>query len=182
MRTASPARSTRMCRRDSTATEGRIRCRYCRRPYVVAHRKVTPEELRAYAAALPSGIRGRSGTRTDGMIDPHVHLRDWNQAGKETLRHGLSVAFRAGLDAVFEMPNTDPPLVTRDAIRRRIDDADAACRSLGIRIFHGLYAGLTAVAAADRGGSARMEGAVPPGGRAEDVSPATPRDRWESST
>ena len=87
----------------------------------------------------------RSVIRTEGMIDPHVHLRDWNQAGKETLRHGLSVAFRAGLDAVFEMPNTDPPLLTRDRIRRRIDDADAACQNLGIRIFHGLYAGLTAV-------------------------------------
>lgn len=79
------------------------------------------------------------------MVDPHVHLRDWGQAGKETLRHGLSVAFRAGLDAVFEMPNTDPPLVTREAVLRRIDDADAACHSLGIRIFHGLYAGLTPV-------------------------------------
>ncbi len=79
------------------------------------------------------------------MIDPHAHLRDWGQAEKETLRHGLSVAYRAGLDAVFEMPNTDPPLVTRDAIRRRIDAADAARGSLGIQIFHGLYAGLTAV-------------------------------------
>ncbi|MGA2639939.1 MAG: dihydroorotase [Spirochaetia bacterium] len=79
------------------------------------------------------------------MIDPHVHLRDWSQAGKETLRHGFSVAYRAGLDGVFEMPNTDPPLVTRDAILRRIDDADAARRALGIPIFHGLYAGLTAV-------------------------------------
>jgi dihydroorotase len=79
------------------------------------------------------------------MIDPHVHLRDWAQAGKETLRHGLSVAYRAGLDGVFEMPNTDPPLVTRDAILRRIEDADAALSGLGIRIFHGAYAGLTAV-------------------------------------
>ena len=79
------------------------------------------------------------------MIDPHVHLRDWNQAAKETLRHGLEIAYRAGLDGVFEMPNTDPPLTSRDAILRRIDDADAAVKSLGIRIFHGLYAGLTAV-------------------------------------
>src|SRR5208283_496055 len=79
------------------------------------------------------------------MIDPHVHLRDWNQAAKETLRHGLGVAYRAGLDGVFEMPNTDPPLTSRDAILRRIDAADVAAKSLGIRIFHGLYAGLTAV-------------------------------------
>ncbi len=79
------------------------------------------------------------------MIDPHVHLRDWKQAEKETLRHGLSVAYRAGLDGVFEMPNTDPPLTSREAILRRIDDADAAMKAAGIRIFHGLYAGITAV-------------------------------------
>jgi dihydroorotase len=79
------------------------------------------------------------------MIDPHVHLRDWGQSAKETLRHGLTVASRAGLDAVFEMPNTDPPLVTREAILRRLDDADRAVSGAGIRIVHGLYAGLTAV-------------------------------------
>lgn len=79
-----------------------------------------------------------------GMIDPHVHLRDWNQSGKETLRHGLAVAWRAGLDGVFEMPNTDPPLTTRESIMRRIADADAALASLRVPLFHGLYAGLTA--------------------------------------
>ena len=78
------------------------------------------------------------------MIDPHVHLRDWNQKSKETLRHGLSVAWRAGLDGVFEMPNTDPPLISREAILRRIQDADAALASLAVPLFHGLYAGLTA--------------------------------------
>jgi dihydroorotase len=82
------------------------------------------------------------------MIDPHVHLRDWNQAAKETLRHGLSVAYRAGLDGVFEMPNTDPPLTSREAIERRIDDADTALlAAIGARgaFLHGMYAGLTAV-------------------------------------
>jgi dihydroorotase len=79
------------------------------------------------------------------MIDPHVHLRDWNQAAKETLRHGFSVAWRAGLDGLFEMPNTDPPLTSRETILRRIDDADAALRGLGVGLFHGIYAGLTAV-------------------------------------
>lgn len=77
------------------------------------------------------------------MIDPHAHLRDWGQAEKETLRHGLAAAWSAGLDGVFEMPNTDPPLTGLDAIRRRIADADAAVSSLGAGIFHGLYAGLT---------------------------------------
>ena len=38
------------------ADRGGIRCRYCRRPYVVAHRKVTTEELRQYVASLPASI------------------------------------------------------------------------------------------------------------------------------
>jgi len=42
------------------------------------------------------------------------------------------------------MPNTDPPLTTREAILRRIDDADAALAALRVPLFHGLYAGLTA--------------------------------------
>jgi len=77
------------------------------------------------------------------MIDPHVHLRDGSERAKETLEHGLGVAWRAGLDGVFEMPNTDPPLAGRDAIARRIDDADRAIDRLGIGIFHGIWAGLT---------------------------------------
>jgi dihydroorotase len=78
------------------------------------------------------------------MIDPHVHLRDGAERAKETLEHGLGVAWRAGLDAVLEMPNTDPPLIGRDALLRRIEDADRAIARLGIGIFHGIWAGLTA--------------------------------------
>jgi dihydroorotase len=74
------------------------------------------------------------------MIDPHVHLRDWNQKNKETVKHGLSVAERAGLDAVFDMPNTDPALITVNNIEQRIKLAESA----ESEVFYGLYAGLTA--------------------------------------
>jgi dihydroorotase len=74
------------------------------------------------------------------MIDPHVHLRDFNEAQKETLSHGLTTARLAGFDAVFEMPNTDPPLTTYKNIKHRIELADAA----HVSIFHGIIAGLTA--------------------------------------
>lgn len=81
------------------------------------------------------------------LIDPHVHLRDWNQAEKETLHHGFSVAWRAGISALFEMPNTDPPLTRRREVERRIAEADAAAASVrtdsGAAPFHGLYVGLT---------------------------------------
>jgi dihydroorotase len=74
------------------------------------------------------------------MIDPHVHLRDFNETSKETVAHGLDVARRAGLDGVFEMPNTNPPLVSRKAINKRLVLAGRA----GVPVFHGVYGGLTA--------------------------------------
>jgi aspartate carbamoyltransferase catalytic subunit len=35
---------------------GTIRCRYCRRPYTISHRKVTDQEKKAYLASLPGRI------------------------------------------------------------------------------------------------------------------------------
>ncbi len=78
------------------------------------------------------------------LIDPHVHLRDWNQAHKETMEHAFDVAWKCGISALFEMPNTDPPLTTPEAVRRRIGDADRARAALdGHAPYHALYIGLT---------------------------------------
>ncbi len=77
------------------------------------------------------------------MIDPHVHLRDWEQREKETVAHGLMVALRAGLDGVFEMPNTAPPLISRGTIEERLQLADEVRKGLPGEIFHGLYGGIT---------------------------------------
>lgn len=81
------------------------------------------------------------------MIDPHVHLRDGLQARKETIVHGLSVASLIGDQWVFDMPNCNPPLTTRDAIERRLEKAGEAIAYLqkdtGRTIRYSLYAGLT---------------------------------------
>jgi len=73
------------------------------------------------------------------MIDPHVHLRDWNLSAKETLVHGLRVAEKSGFTAVIDMPNTDPPLTTRKRIVQRIE---AAKRTKANVSYH-LWAGVT---------------------------------------
>jgi len=52
-------------------------------------------------------------------IDCHVHLRDWDWKHKETIEHGLIVAKASGLDAVFDMPNTQPIITTADLVERR---------------------------------------------------------------
>lgn len=73
------------------------------------------------------------------MIDVHVHLRDWEQSSKETLAHGMGVARSCGVDEVFDMPNTNPPLTGRSAILKRLEDAQAC--NLDVR-YH-LWAGVT---------------------------------------
>ena len=74
-------------------------------------------------------------------VDSHVHFRDFNQKHKETVRHGLEVARDSGLDAVFDMPNTDPPIMTRDLVEDRLRIAKEAGVS---DVFYGFYMGLTA--------------------------------------
>lgn len=78
------------------------------------------------------------------MIDPHIHLRDGpKQKHKETVYHGLKVAYKAGLDGVIEMPNTSPPLDNESEIKKRIDLQDKEISKLnseGIDIYCGMHA------------------------------------------
>ena len=79
------------------------------------------------------------------MIDPHVHLRDWNQAEKETLGHGMEVAFRCGIDELFDMPNTNPPLTTEAAIRKRLEDASYCNKDVRYHLWAGMTSDLVQV-------------------------------------
>ena len=49
---------------------------------------------------------------TPGLIDIHTHLRDLNQAGKETIETGTKAAAAGGFTTVISMANTDPPTDT----------------------------------------------------------------------
>ncbi len=78
-------------------------------------------------------------------IDPHVHLRDGaSQRHKETLRHGFLMAWKAGLSAVFEMPNTIPALTSEPVINKRIKAGEKALKELQLPLFHGILPGITA--------------------------------------
>jgi dihydroorotase len=59
-------------------------------------------------------------------IDPHVHFRDFNQRNKETIAHGLEVARDSGVDAVCDMPNTNPAILTEKEVLERIELARQA--------------------------------------------------------
>jgi dihydroorotase len=51
-----------------------------------------------------------------GWMDMHVHLREPGFEHKETIATGTAAAAAGGFTAVACMPNTDPPLHTRDVV------------------------------------------------------------------
>ena len=75
------------------------------------------------------------------MIDAHVHLRDFNQSEKETIEHGLKVAKIAGFQRVFDMPNSNPTLTSKDVVLERLALASESVRKH--KVAYHLYMGLT---------------------------------------
>ncbi|NJE76804.1 dihydroorotase [Thermococcus sp. ES12] len=64
---------------------------------------------------------GRGNIILPGLIDVHVHLRDFKQRRKETVETGTMAALHGGITVVFDMPNTDPPVVDSETFRRRAE-------------------------------------------------------------
>ncbi len=55
-----------------------------------------------------------------GVMDTQVHFREPGNAHKEDLESGSRAAVLGGVTAVFEMPNTNPPTTTREAIEDKL--------------------------------------------------------------
>ncbi|MHA1985894.1 MAG: dihydroorotase [Promethearchaeota archaeon] len=58
-----------------------------------------------------------------GIIDIHSHLRDIEQSEKETFYTGTKAAAYSGITTVFNMPNTKPPAITEDQIKKWMNKA-----------------------------------------------------------
>ena len=54
------------------------------------------------------------------LIDPHVHCRDGKQRYKETIEHVFEIAKKQGVDKIFDMPNTDPPILRGADVWKRL--------------------------------------------------------------
>lgn len=70
-----------------------------------------------------------------GAIDSHVHFRDPGYPHKETWKSGSAAAAMGGVTTVFEMPNTNPPTGTVEALRLKQKAAESSYVDFGI---HGL--------------------------------------------
>lgn len=73
-----------------------------------------------------------------GMIDMHVHFRDPGFINKEDFYTGSAAAAAGGVTTVIDMPNTDPPTLTCEALEQKRKIADK--KSL---VNFGFYMGLS---------------------------------------
>src|SRR6195256_5364857 len=55
-----------------------------------------------------------------GVIDTQVHFREPGATHKEDLESGSRAAALGGVTAVFEMPNTQPPTTTAEALNDKL--------------------------------------------------------------
>ena len=67
-----------------------------------------------------------------GAIDSHVHFRDPGYAHKETWESGSAAAVCGGVTTVFDMPNTNPPTGTREALALKLKSAQRSYADFGI--------------------------------------------------
>ena len=74
-------------------------------------------------------------------FDSHVHFRDFEEAYKETIKHGLEVARDSGLVAVGDMPNKFRSVTTEE---RALECIKIAREADVPEVFYGIYFGATA--------------------------------------
>jgi dihydroorotase len=72
-------------------------------------------------------------------IDPHVHCRDGAESYKETIEHVLRLCDAQGVDVIFDMPNTSPPILSPRDVETRMKLVPS-----GARDRYRLFVGATA--------------------------------------
>ena len=61
-----------------------------------------------------------------GIIDPHVHVRDLQQAEKEDWTSVSEAALKGGITTIFDMPNNKPPTVNLKNLNLKRKKAEIA--------------------------------------------------------
>ena len=88
----------------------------------------SPNSARRLTNAPTKPLDAQGLSLLPGVIDPHVHFREPGNEYKEDLGSGSRAAVRGGVTSFLEMPNTEPPTVTRATLADKL--ARAAKKSV----------------------------------------------------
>ena len=80
-----------------------------------------PKEVDAVQDSQEIDLEGR--LVMPGIIDLHTHMRDPGLTHKEDCYTGSRACAKGGITTFFDMPNTQPPTVTAQALTEKIAQA-----------------------------------------------------------
>ncbi len=69
-------------------------------------------------------IDAKGGVVMPGVVDAHVHVRDWDESRKEDFTSASRAALSGGVTTFLEMPNTSPEITDLKMLRRRIETGE----------------------------------------------------------
>ncbi len=78
---------------------------------------------RTLKARGEEAINARGKPVIPGVIDAHVHMRDFEQNYKEDFYSGTCAALAGGVTTILDMPNSKPPVTSASLFQRRIETA-----------------------------------------------------------
>ncbi|MHB8528838.1 MAG: dihydroorotase [Caulobacteraceae bacterium] len=104
-------------------------------------------------ASAGSVLKAAGLTILPGVIDTQVHFREPGMEWKEDLESGSKAAVLGGVTAVFEMPNTQPPTTTAEALADKLERAGGR-----MHCDHAFWVGATHENTADLGELERLPG------------------------
>lgn len=85
--------------------------------------RISEERIEKVGDVSPSGetldFRGKGRVILPGLIDMHVHLRDFRLSHKEDFRTGTRAAAKGGYTVVVDMPNTLPKVNKVSVLKKR---------------------------------------------------------------
>ena len=69
-----------------------------------------------------------------GFMDVHVHFREPGHPHKENFLSGSKAAVAGGVTTIFDMPNTSPPVVTKEDLQQKRELAKKALCNYGLYV------------------------------------------------
>lgn len=69
-----------------------------------------------------------------GMIDVHTHIRDLEQAYKETWITGSCSALKGGVTSIIDMPNTIPDTTNKQSLLKKMSKAEKSLVNYGFHL------------------------------------------------
>ena len=101
----------------------------------------TRKNYHAKSIAQKKTLDGSHLVALPGLIDPHVHFRTPGEEHKENWVTAARAAVKGGYTQVFDMPNNQPPCITKTRFQAKKALINEQLAQAGVPLRYELYLG-----------------------------------------